>query len=79
MARITIEDCLTRVENMYELVILATQRARQIYRGSSPLVQCKNKQGVTALREIADGLVRTTSREPTSETLDASDISAIAN
>ena len=54
MARITIEDCLERVENRFALVHLASQRARQLVKGSSALVQSKNKLIVTALREIAD-------------------------
>jgi len=57
MARVTIEDCLTNVENMYELVHLATRRARQLYKGSEPLVKSKNRIVVTALREIAAGRV----------------------
>lgn len=58
MARVTIEDCLENVENMYELVHLATRRARQIYKGSDPLVKSKNRTIVTALREIAAGKVK---------------------
>ncbi len=57
MARVTIEDCLKRVGNMYELVHLATKRARQLYRGADPLVKSKNRQIVTALREVAAGRV----------------------
>ena len=57
MARVTIEDCLKRVENMYELVHVATRRARQLYRGSEPLVKSKNRAIVTALREVAAGKV----------------------
>ncbi len=57
MARVTIEDCLSHVENMYELVHLSTKRARQLYKGSEPLVKCKNRVIVTALREIAAGRV----------------------
>lgn len=57
MARVTIEDCLTKVENMYALVHLATKRSRQLYRGSDPLVKSKNRVIVTALREIAAGKV----------------------
>lgn len=63
MARVTIEDCLSRVENMYELVHLATRRARQLYKGSDPLVKSKNRIVVTALREIAAGRVRPSKRE----------------
>lgn len=58
MARVTIEDCLTNVENMYELVHLATKRARMLYKGDEPLVKSKNRVLVTALREIAAGYVR---------------------
>lgn len=58
MARVTIEDCLKRVDNMYQLVHLATKRARQLYKGSEPLVKSKNRIVVTALREIAAGRVR---------------------
>lgn len=57
MARVTIEDCLSHVENMYELVHLATRRARQLYKGSDPLVKSKNRIIVTSLREIAAGRV----------------------
>ena len=53
MARITIEDCLKNAENMYELVHLATQRARQLSKGADPLVKSKNRIVVTSLREIA--------------------------
>lgn len=58
MARVTIEDCLGHVENMYELIHLATRRSRQIYKGSDPIVKCKNRTIVTALREIAAGKIR---------------------
>ena len=57
MARITIEDCLHHVKNMYELVHVATMRSRQLYTGGSRTVSCKNKEIVTALREIAEGHV----------------------
>lgn len=58
MARVTIEDCLDHVDNMYELVHLATKRVRQLYKGSEPLVKSKNRVVVTALREIAAGRVK---------------------
>lgn len=58
MARVTIEDCLRQVDNMYELVHLATKRARMIYKGSDPLVKSKNRVIVTSLREIAAGAVK---------------------
>ncbi len=58
MARISAEDCLKVVPNMYELVLVATRRARQLYRGADPLVRSKNRIPVTSLREIAKGRVR---------------------
>lgn len=58
MARITVEDCLDHVDNMYELVLLATKRARQLFSGSNSLVKSKNRVVVTALREIAAGKVK---------------------
>lgn len=57
MARVTIEDCLKNVDNMYELVHLATKRARMLYKGADPLVKSKNRIIVTSLREIAAGKV----------------------
>lgn len=59
MARVTVEDCLTNVDNRFELVMLATKRARQIsVQGAEPLVDEENdKPTVVALREIAEGLV----------------------
>lgn len=57
MARITIEDCLERVENRYELVHLCTKRVKQLREGSGRLIRSKNKDVVTALREIAAGKV----------------------
>ncbi len=57
MARVTIEDCLDHVENMYELVHVATLRARQLLNGSGRTVRCRNKEIVSALREVAAGHV----------------------
>ncbi len=58
MARITVEDCVERIGNRFELVLVATKRARQVARGASPLVEEENdKATVIALREIADGLI----------------------
>ena len=58
MARITVEDCLDNVENRFELVLVATKRARQIALGAEPMVTYdKDKPTVIALREIAEGLV----------------------
>jgi DNA-directed RNA polymerase subunit omega len=58
MARITVEDCLKNVNNRFELVLIASRRARQIAQGSSPLVPPeKDKPTVIALREIAANLI----------------------
>lgn len=57
MARVTVEDCLEKVPNRFALVILASERARQLARGGAPVVDCDNKPAVTALREIADDKV----------------------
>ncbi len=57
MARITVEDCLERVGNRFELVLLAARRAKQLLKGARPLVESENKEIVTALREIAAGKV----------------------
>lgn len=58
MARITVEDCLEKVENRYELVHLAAKRARQLTDGKDSTIPTKNKNIVTALREIAAGKVK---------------------
>lgn len=65
MARVTVEDCLRYVLNRYELVHLCTKRTRQLFRGADRLVQCKNNEVVTALREIAGGKVRFHIQKPT--------------
>ena len=58
MARLTVEDCLGKVDNRYDLVLLASKRARQISLGAEPLLAPDNdKATVIALREIAEGLV----------------------
>ena len=59
MARITVEDCLERIPNRFQLVLCATYRARMLSQGHTPKVESKNKPGVTALREIASGLIGT--------------------
>jgi DNA-directed RNA polymerase subunit omega len=55
MARVTVEDCLERVENRFELALLASKRTKQLLKGARPLVESDNKEVVTALREIAAG------------------------
>ncbi len=58
MARLTVEDCLENVDNRYDLVMLASKRARQIAMGAEPLVAVdRDKPSVIALREIAENLV----------------------
>ena len=57
MARITVEDCMDKVENRFELVHLASKRAKQLLKGALPLVKSTNREVVTALREIAEGEV----------------------
>ena len=58
MARVTIEDCLKNMENRFALVHLATQRSRQLVKGSRAVVLSKNKYIVTSLREVASGKVK---------------------
>ena len=58
MARVTVEDCLEHEENRFALVLLASNRTRQLMKGSQALVRGNNKSAVMALREIAQGKVR---------------------
>ncbi|NOZ52687.1 MAG: DNA-directed RNA polymerase subunit omega [Gammaproteobacteria bacterium] len=61
MARVTVEDCLENVDNRFELVLLASKRARQIAQGKEPMVPLENdKPTVVALREIAAGKINST-------------------
>lgn len=56
MARITVEDCLENIDNIFEMVLVASKRARRIAHGADPLVELENdKPTVIALREIAEG------------------------
>jgi DNA-directed RNA polymerase subunit omega len=56
MARVTVEDCLPNVENLFQLVLLASARARRLANGAEPTVPVDNdKVTVIALREIAEG------------------------
>ena len=56
MARITVEDCVEKIPNMFELVLVASKRARQLANGAEPMVERENdKPTVVALREIAEG------------------------
>ncbi len=57
MARVTVEDCLEKVENRFALVMMATARGRELRKGSERIFNSKNKEAVHALREIAAGFV----------------------
>ena len=58
MARITVEDCTDNVPNLFQLVLVAAKRARQLANGAEPLVPWENdKPTVGALREIAEGYI----------------------
>jgi DNA-directed RNA polymerase subunit omega len=57
MARITVEDCLNKVNNRFALIHMASKRVRQLRKGSEPTVSAKNRDIVIALREIAAGHV----------------------
>ncbi len=57
MARVSIEDCQKKLPNRFELVMVAADRARKLMEGADPLLPTRNKQCVTALREIADELI----------------------
>jgi DNA-directed RNA polymerase subunit omega len=57
MARITVEDCLQKIPNRFQLIVIAARRAKELLKGARPLVDAENKEVVTALREIAAGKV----------------------
>ena len=57
MARVTIEDCLKRIDNAYDICSLASQRAKDILDGSEPKIDYEGKPSVVALKEIAEGLI----------------------
>lgn len=65
MARITVEDCLEQIPNRFSLVLVAAERTKQLLRGDQPLFsdERSNKEAVTALREIAAGLVNADLRD----------------
>jgi len=67
MARISVEDCLRRVPNRFELVRLASVRTKQLARGARALVSTDDRDTVTALREIAAGVVRPVFADPVEE------------
>lgn len=57
MARITVEDCLKKITNRFEMVLAAAYRARLLTQGHAAKIDAKDKSTVTALREIAQGQV----------------------
>lgn len=76
MARTTVEDCLENVDNRFQLVLIASKRARELSNGAEPQVPRNNdKDTVVALREIAEGFVdasildKTSAREHAGETM----------
>ena len=64
MARITVEDCLSKIPSRFELVVLASKRARQLFKGARPLIESDNREVVVSLREIAAGKVRKAAKAP---------------
>lgn len=72
MARVTVEDCLEKVANRFALVHLVSKRAKQLLKGSQPVItKVRNKYVVTSLREVAKGLVQF---EPSGEAGDDQDL-----
>lgn len=68
MARVTVEDCLERIPNRFELIHVAAKRVRQLAKGSRPTIaHPHNKPPVIALREIASGHVSKPQRESSEE------------
>lgn len=71
MARITVEDCLSKIPNMFQLVLVAAKRARQLANGAEPTVEWENdKPTVVALREIAAGYITESILEERDQPLD---------
>ncbi len=81
MARITVEDCLEKIPNMFQLVLVAAKRARQLANGAHPMVDWENdKPTVVALREIAEGYITEeilTQRDKPVEDILAADLAAV--
>lgn len=81
MARITVEDCLEKVPNLFQLVLVAAKRSRQLANGAHPMVDWENdKPTVVALREIAEGYITEeilTQRDKPVEDILAADLAAV--
>jgi len=71
VARITVEDCVENIPNMFQLVLVAAKRARQLANGAHAMVDWENdKPTVVALREIAEGYVNETILEEREQSVD---------
>ena len=71
MARITVEDCLGNIDNLFELVLVSAKRARRLANGAEAMVPWENdKPTVVALREVAEGLVGREILDETEEVFD---------
>jgi DNA-directed RNA polymerase subunit omega len=67
LARITVEDCVQKIPNRFELVRVAALRTKQLHRGARPVLSSPNREVVTSLREIAEGHVRPAYPEESTE------------
>jgi DNA-directed RNA polymerase subunit omega len=67
MARVTVEDCLEKIPNRFQLVLVAVKRSKMLLRGARPLVASDNKDVVTSLREIAAEEVKLIANESGAE------------
>ena len=77
MARITVEDCLDKIDNRFDMTLIAAERARQIAMGAEPLVPFDNdKPTVIALREISEGVMSREILEQINEATRAADLMA---
>jgi DNA-directed RNA polymerase subunit omega len=76
MARITVEDCLQKVNNRFALIHMASKRVRQLRKGAEPKIITKNRDIVISLREIAAGYVREADR-PASLVLTNKDVDSL--
>jgi DNA-directed RNA polymerase subunit omega len=71
MARITVEDCLKKVNNRFMLIHMAAKRVRQLRKGDEPTIQSKNRDIVVSLREIAAGNITAMEEQPKEELKEA--------
>ncbi len=79
MARITVEDCLDKIDNRFDMTLIASERARQIAMGADPLVPTDNdKPTVIALREISKGMMNREVLNEINSAARAADLAAAA-